>query len=302
MVERCWRLAGEAEEFGAQVGAGCRPAVGIAGQQPVDEVDEPARQRRTQARQVGRIALQPGEGRVGVGLTDERNAARQAFVEDKTERVEVGASVEAASAHLLRRQVLGRTHHHVVAGQVVTTVEALGDAEVGQQHSSVRGHQDVAGLDVAVDEAGPVGGVEGGGDTRADVDRQFRAEAGLDVEQLTQALAVDELHHDGLTATLGEDIVDGDDVRMRESSDGDGLATESLGDDRVGRQARFEPLQGDATVEREVGSQPHFGHAALRQPALQSVAPGENDRSVALFGRRAWSWGRGRSRHSATSN
>ena len=153
-----------------------------------------------------------------------------------------------------------------------------------------------------MDEAGAVGGVEGGGDARADVDRQLRAESGLHVEQLAQALAVDELHHDGLAATLGEDVVDGDDVRMGEASDGDGLATEALGDDGVGRQARFQPLEGDAAVEREIGGQPHLGHPALGEPALQPVAAGEDDRSVTLFGRRAWSGGRGRSRHSATSN
>ena len=75
-----------------------------------------------------------------------------------------------------------------------------------------------------------------------------------------------------------------------------------FGDDWIGRQTRLQPLQGDATIEREVGGEPHLGHATLGQTALQPVAAGEDDRSITLVGRRAWSGGRGRSRHSATSN
>ena len=130
-----------------------------------------------------------------------------------------------------------------------------------------------------MDEAGAVGGVEGGGDARADVDRQLRAQPGLHVEQLAQALAVDELHDDGLAAALGEHVVDGDDVRMGEAGDGDGLAAEALGDDRVGRQARLQPLEGDAPIEREVGGEPHLGHPALGEATLQAGS-GRRERSV----------------------
>ena len=115
------------------------------------------------------------------------------------------------------------------------------------------------------------------GDARADVDRQLGAQPGLHVEQLAQALAVDELHHDGLAALVLEDVVDGDDVGVGQPGDGDGLAAEALGDDGVGGQARLEPLEGDLAVERDVGGQPHLGHPALRQSPLEPVAPGEHD-------------------------
>ena len=212
----------------------------------MDEVDEPTRDRRAQPAEVGRVALQAGQRGVGVGLAEERDPPGEALVEDQPERVEVGAAVELAAADLLGRQVLGRAHHHVVARQVLAGgVEALGDAEVGQQHAAVRGDEDVAGLDVAVDEAGVVGGVERRGDARADVDRQLRAQPRLHVEELAQALAVDQLHDDGLAAAVLEHVVDGDDVRVGQAGDGDGLAAEPLGDDGVGRQARLEPLEGD---------------------------------------------------------
>ena len=276
MVERLGWFAGEAQQFGAQVGAACRPTVGVAGEQAVDEVDEPSRQRRSQAGEIGRVTLQAGERGIGIALADERDAPGQALVEHEAEGVQVGAAVEAASAHLLRGQVLGGAHHHVVARQVIAAVEPLGDTEVGEQHPTVRRHQDVAGLDVAVDEPGAVCGVERGSDAGSDVDRQLRAEARLHVEQLAQALAVDELHDDGLATGFCEHVVDGDDVGMREAGDGDGFATKALGDHGIRRQARLQPLEGDAAVEGEIGGQPHLRHAALGESPLQSVTVGEH--------------------------
>ena len=230
---------------------------------------------RRRARSVG-IALQAGERGVGVGLAEERHAPGEALVEHEPERVEVGAPVELAAAHLLGRQVLGRAHHHVVAGEIVVgDVEALGDAEVGEQHATVGGDEDVARLDVAVHEAGAVGGVERARHGRADVDRELGPEALLAVEQLAQALAVDELHHDGLAAVVLEHVVDGDDVRVVQPGDGDRLAPEALGDDRIGGEVRLEPLDGDLAVELDVGGQPHLGHPAVPDPPLEVVAAGE---------------------------
>ena len=124
-----------------------------------------------------------------------------------------------------------------------------------------------------------MGAVECGSDTGADVHRQVGAEALLLVEQLAQALAVDQLHDHGL-ALLAPDgvlhrVVDGDDVGVAELSDGDGLAPEAFGHDGVGRKGRLEQLDGHLAGERQVGAQPHLGHASLREPTLQPVALGE---------------------------
>ena len=170
----------------------------------MDQVDQPDRQRRAQAGEVGGVALQPGERGVGVGLAEERHPTGEALVEHEAERVEVGATVELAAAHLLGRQVLGGAHHHVVAGEVVVGgLEALGDAEVGEQHPAVGRDEDVAGLDVAVHEAGAVGVRRA---RRRRTAPMWIVSSGLEplllVEQLAQALAVDELHHHRLAAVV----------------------------------------------------------------------------------------------------
>ncbi len=67
----------------------------------MDDDHELGGQRGTQTREVGGVALQSGEGRVGVGLTEERHPAGQALVQHESERVEVGTPVELLAAHLL---------------------------------------------------------------------------------------------------------------------------------------------------------------------------------------------------------
>ena len=107
------------------------------------------------------------------------------------------------------------------------------------------------------------------------MDGELRAKSLLVVEQLAQALAVDELHHHGLAAVVLDRVVNGDDVRMVQPGDGDRLAPESLGDHRIGGEVRLQPLDGDLAIELDVGRQPHLGHAALRDPPLEVVSPGE---------------------------
>jgi len=122
--------------------------------------------------------------------------------------------------------------------------------------------------------------VEGCGHRDADVHRQVGTQALLVVEQLSQALAVDELHHDGLTRAvvdlLLERVVDGHDVGMAQLRNGPGLAAETLGEHGVGGQRRLEQLDGDLPVELDVGRDPHLGHASLGKLALQAIALGED--------------------------
>ena len=271
-VDVGWAVLGRIAKGGDELGAGCGTMCWVTSKQLVDRNDEFGRQGRPEPAEVGGVSLQTGKCGVGVGLTEERDAPGQALVEHEPERVEIGATVEFLASYLLGRQVLRRPHHDVVAGQVgLGRLQSLGDAEVGEQHPPVGRHHDVARLDVAMDEARFVSVVERCCDAGADVAGQFGAQSFLRVEYLAQALALDELHHDGLTTVLLEHVVDGDDVRMVEARRSNGFATEALRDDGIGGERRLEPLDGHLTIECEVDRQPHLGHAALREHALQFV-------------------------------
>ena len=68
------------------------------------------------------------------------------------------------------------------------------DAEVGHQRRAVV-QQDVLGLDVAVDDAVPVGVVERGGDLGGDPDGVGDRELLLATQPVAQRLPVHERHH-----------------------------------------------------------------------------------------------------------
>ena len=261
---------------GAHFGAGAEATVGLALHQLGDHVDQAARQGWPQPHEVRGVALQAGERGVGVGLALERHLAGEALVQHEAEGVEVGATVQPATAHLLRGQVLGRAHHHVVAGEVVTTTQRLGDAEVGQQHLAVGCDHHVARLHVAVDEPRCVRSVERARQRHADVHGQLGAELALLVQEATQRLAVDVLHHHGLAIAVGDGVEHLHDVRVVHAGDRDRLAAEPLGDHRIRGEVRLEQLDGDSPVQRQVGAEPHLRHAALRDATFQPVAPGKN--------------------------
>ena len=269
----------------AQVGARLRAMGGVAGERAMDQVDQPDRQRRSQVAEIGGIALEAGERGVGVGLAQERHATGEAFVQHERQRVEVGAPVEPAAPDLLGRQVLGGSHHHVVAGEIVSAMAsplAMPKSVSSTRPSDVT--RMLAGLDVAVHEAGTMGLVERRRHRRPDVDGELGAEPLLPVEQLAQALAVDELHHHRLAAVVHEHVVDGDDVGMVQPGDGDRFAPEPFGDDRDRWRGCLEPLDGDPAVELDVGGDPHLGHPAVTDPPIEVVSLASNSTDASGMG------------------
>ena len=91
----------------------------------------------------------------------EGRAAGDQKIKRPAEAVEVRADVHLAVDRLLRREVVGSAEHAAVVellGQVVlVNVEEAGQAEVEDLNRAGAVEEQVAGLDVAVDEAGLVG-------------------------------------------------------------------------------------------------------------------------------------------------
>src|SRR6185503_4149943 len=93
--------------------------------------------------------------------------------------------------------------------------------EVHDARAAFRVDHDVVGLEVPVDDAAPVGGVDGPGD----VDHQF---GGLPRRQLASAQrpSVDELQRDVGRLVRVADLEHGDDVRVAQRGGGLGFAAE----------------------------------------------------------------------------
>jgi hypothetical protein len=102
---------------------------------------------------------------------------------------------------LFGRDVLGGAHHHAGLGDR-GGVDGLGDPEVGELDLPGRRDEDVAGLDVAVHEAGGVSDLQGATGLLEHVQRMPQRQPPGALQHRVQRLAVDEFHHQVRGAAL----------------------------------------------------------------------------------------------------
>ena len=113
------------------------------------------------------------------------------------------------------------------------------------------GDEDVGGLDVAVDDAFGVSGVERVGDVDGDFEKAIeREQAGA--EEGFEIRAFEILHDDVGEAVLRADFVDGADVGMVERRGGAGFAAETLEGLRIVGGFGRKKFQRDEAAELDV--------------------------------------------------
>ena len=147
-----------------------------------------------------RLHARHGSAQVLLGDLDERGAAvgrhpREAVVQQRTQRVDVGAPVERASLRLLGRDVVARAQHPARVGQGRGVVDAR-DAEIGQLGVPIRRQEHVVRLDVAVDDAALVGVGQRRGHLHGDRERLGEWQPPLQRDALVQVAPVDEFADD----------------------------------------------------------------------------------------------------------
>ena len=108
----------------------------------------------------------------------------------------------------------------------------LREAEVEYLHLAAFGDEDVRRLDVAVDDAGRVRGVERVGDLDGIVEEQ-RPSAAACRDAPAQRRAVEHLHDEERQVAVLADVIERADVRMVERRRRAGLALKALDGDRV---------------------------------------------------------------------
>ena len=107
---------------------------------------------------------QGGEGGVG----RERDRASGGLHQDQTQGVHIGPAVERLAANLFRRGVAGRAHHGAGGFCPGRLGQGPRQAEVGNRQAPLFVEDEVRRLDVAMDQAAPVGVVKGPGRVGAD--------------------------------------------------------------------------------------------------------------------------------------
>src|SRR4051812_24266199 len=146
----------------------------------------------------------------------------------------------------------------------------LGEAEVEHLHLALVGHEDIRRLDVAMDDAAAVGGVEGIGDLDA-VLRQGRVLDRLPADLLVERLAFEQFHGDELLAVVVADFIDGADVAVVQRGCGASLALEALERLRITLEFAVEEFERDVAAEVDVLSFIYDAHAAAAEPTKDAV-------------------------------
>ncbi len=259
------------------------PALAILLEQPADDVlerrDDVGVDRARRHRDAIQDLVEDDRRRLALEGLD----AGRHLVHHHAEREEVAALVDGLAAGVLGRHVGDGADGHpgrcqgmllgdrdVDRGQAAAVRHHLRETEVHHLHLAALGDEDVAGLDVAVEDALAVRGVERVRDVDRDVDDPIdRQRAGA--EDLVQGGAVDQLHHDEAAAVMLADVVERADVGVVQRRGGARLALEALRGQRVGGGRLGQELHCDVAAEPEVLPPVDDTHAASAQPIDNAV-------------------------------
>ena len=136
-------------------------------------------------------------------VAGERRTAGEHLVQHAAGGIQVGAHVDGLAASLLGREVLRGADHALGLGHRGSgIVERAGDAEVHDLDHALLGDHDVAGLDVAVDDAHAMRVFERVEHAQHHLFGVALAERAVHLDDVTQGLALDVLHHQ-VRQTLG---------------------------------------------------------------------------------------------------
>jgi hypothetical protein len=213
----------------------------------------------------------------------ERTHAVEGLVQGDAEAELVGASVRRVAVELFGRHVQRGADQRAGAGaaEVVRaaverrfTLEGAREAEVEDAGAAVVADEDVVGLDVAMDDAGRVrGGQAGAGLLEHGEDLSPAARPGG--EPLAERAPADQLHRDVHGVADGADLVDLDDVGMRDAGEGLGLAQQAglAGRGPLAAKSGQNDLDRQLALELLVVGGVDDAHGALTELAQDDEAP-----------------------------
>jgi len=159
------------------------------------------------------------------GIAVERPNAGRHLVKNDTQREQVGTAVLRITENLFRRQI-GRSSHQISAARDLR--RKAGNAEVAKLYLTFRGHQNIGGFHVAMNDLGAMGLAECGGEVARPHRNTCKRQRAL-FENGFQRVPLDIFHNEIRRALfVRADIVEGNDVGMREAANDLGFAEKLL--------------------------------------------------------------------------
>jgi hypothetical protein len=203
--------------------------------------------------------------------------AGEQLEERATHGVDVGAGPHALAHDLLGRHVRRRAERHARGGDAVVLTEAAGQAEVHQLHHDLAAHardHDVAGLDVAMDDARLVHGRERRQQANGDAHRDAHVH-GAALDEVREGLTGQELHHDErMTHGVEAHVEDAHDVGVAHRGERLGFAQEAHALHGAGQELAVQDLQRDGAPRVQLGGPVHHAHGAAAELLGERVAIG----------------------------
>jgi hypothetical protein len=140
----------------------------------------------------------------------------------------------------------------------------FGYAKVQNLGAAARGHEDVRRLDIAMDDACGVGGIQRVRDVVRDAHpRRIRQAAGRD--QAVERGPLEVLHRDERTAIFFTNVIDRADAGMIQCRGCLGFAVEAIARNWIARDVIGEQLERDKPVQAAVFGLVDHAHAAFAQ-------------------------------------
>ena len=226
-------------------------------------------------RELGDVLLQDRRHRFGGGVALERTPAGEHLEQHRAQREDVGAVIDPGAAHLLGRHVADRAENHARLGPTghrrrVGAGALGGQPEVEDLDAAVARDEEVVRLQIAMHDLLVVRGGQADGDLDADLDRLARR-GRSSLEPLPQRLALEQLRHGIGRSLVHADVMNGEDVRVRERRDRLGFALEAGAAIRVLRNQRRKDLDGDVAIETGVAGAIHLAHPAFTERAGHDI-------------------------------
>src|SRR5664280_461937 len=235
--------------------------IGIALQTLADHIAQYRRNRRIHVRQWDRGFLrafhQAGDSAVRV----KGNKAAQHLIKDEPYGKLVRTCIQVLPHGLLGRHILHGSDHHAGLGHAVTLHRSR-QTEVHDYDAAGGVAHDIAGLEIAMDDALAMGGLQAGADLQHDADRFVRWHSALARKNRAQVLTFDELHGDELHAVSFVQIVNANDVLMSDLAGKHQLLLEASEDGGISGEVRANYLEAGDPLDFYVAGFVDGAHAA----------------------------------------